>query len=177
MTTDSLATNKAAIAGGVVGGMFATFAILGLAFYILFVIAGWKMFEKAGEKGWKVLIPLYNAYILFKIVGMKNWFWALFAVSLVASVALSIIAPQGAYAPNAINLSTSAGIPALILIIAACIFDLCISIMYAVRTSKAFGHGAWFAVGLFFLSDIFMLILGFGKSKYDKKLVASWEKK
>jgi hypothetical protein len=35
----------------------------------------WKIFEKAGEAGWKSIIPIYNVYIMYKIVGMKNWFW------------------------------------------------------------------------------------------------------
>ena len=32
--------------------------------------------------------------------------------------------------------------------------------------SKAFGHGAGFTVGLFFLDLIFNLVLGFGSSQY-----------
>ena len=35
---------------------------------MLLIVAEWKMFEKAGEAGWKSLIPLYNAYIFVKIV-------------------------------------------------------------------------------------------------------------
>ena len=40
------------------------------------------------------------------------------------------------------------------------------SIMQASRLSKAFGKGTGFAVGLFFLNPIFLLMLGFGDSKY-----------
>lgn len=40
------------------------------------------------------------------------------------------------------------------------------SIMQASRLSKAFGKGTGFAFGLFFLNAIFLLILGFGDSKY-----------
>lgn len=40
------------------------------------------------------------------------------------------------------------------------------SIMQASRLSKAFGKGTGFAFGLFFLNPIFLLILGFGDSKY-----------
>ena len=39
--------------------------------YLLVMAAGivalWKIFTKAGEPGWAALIPLYNAYVLFKI--------------------------------------------------------------------------------------------------------------
>ena len=40
------------------------------------------------------------------------------------------------------------------------------SIMQASRLSKAFGKGTGFALGLFFLNPIFLLMLGFGDSKY-----------
>ena len=42
--------------------------ILEIIFYILVIIGQWKMFEKAGESGWKALIPIYNLYILYKII-------------------------------------------------------------------------------------------------------------
>lgn len=34
---------------------------------IVLVIGMWKMFTKAGEPGWAAIIPLYNAFVLFKI--------------------------------------------------------------------------------------------------------------
>lgn len=54
------------------------------------VIAGlWKLFTKAGQPGWACLIPLYNIYILLKIVG-RPWWWLLLMfipiVSLVAGI-------------------------------------------------------------------------------------------
>src|SRR5574344_323741 len=41
--------------------------------YIVLIVAQWKIFEKAGEAGWKSLIPIYNMVIWFKIVGMSPW--------------------------------------------------------------------------------------------------------
>src|ERR1700744_3698770 len=42
---------------------------------IVLTIAGlWKIFEKAGEKGWKALIPVYNYYVWLKIV-KRPWWW------------------------------------------------------------------------------------------------------
>src|SRR5580698_7289796 len=47
---------------------------------ILFIIiaatiAGrWRIFEKAGEKGWKALIPIYNYYIWLKLL-KRPWWW------------------------------------------------------------------------------------------------------
>ena len=167
-------TEEAALAGGILGGMFAAILTFGLIYYILLVIAGWKIFEKAGEKGWKSLIPIYNTYIFYKIVGMKNYFWAILIMSFAISLITTALG-QGTQMQS-MNLATGAGVFSFILSLVSCIFVLVVSVMYAIRTSKAFGHGGLFAVGLFFLSGIFLLILGFGKSKYNKKLVASWEK-
>ena len=166
-------TTEAAFAGGILGGMFAFLVTCGLLYYILMVIAGWKIFAKAGEKGWKSLIPLYNTYIFYKIVGMKKWFWAILISSFAISFLTSLMG-QGTQLQT-MDFSTGAGAFAGILTIAFAIFALVVSIIYAMRTSKAFGHGNWFAAGLFFLPGIFLLILGFGKSKYHKKVVKSWE--
>ena len=166
-TTTTLTTNQAAVAGGVLGGMFAFAMTIGLIYYILLVIAGWKIFEKAGEKGWKALIPIYNSYIYYKIVGMKKWFWATLIVAFVVSLATTLMG-QGTQVQG-MDLSTGTGIASFILTIALLVFAFIVSVMYAIRTSRAFGHGAWFAIGLFFLQGIFLLVLGFGKSKYDKK--------
>lgn len=45
---------------------------------ILKIVAQWKIFTKAGEKGWKSLIPVYNMVILFKISGLSPWLLLLF---------------------------------------------------------------------------------------------------
>ena len=63
---------------------------------------------------------------------------------------------------------TKAGKPGWASIIPVVNFVVAIvfSIMQASRLSKAFGKGTGFAFGLFFLNPIFLLILGFGDSKY-----------
>lgn len=43
---------------------------------VAFLVAYWKIFEKAGEAGWKSLIPFYNAYTLMRISGRNGW-WIL----------------------------------------------------------------------------------------------------
>ena len=45
-----------------------------LAIAVLMIASGWKIFEKAGQPGWAVIIPIYNAIIALKIVG-KPWWW------------------------------------------------------------------------------------------------------
>lgn len=46
---------------------------VGIAFSILGIIAQWRIFQKAGEPGWKILIPIYNIYIIFKIAWGSGW--------------------------------------------------------------------------------------------------------
>jgi fructose-specific phosphotransferase system IIC component len=52
------------------GGMATLFW---LALVVVVIIGGWKMFEKAGQPGWAILVPIYNAYILLKIAGRPGW--------------------------------------------------------------------------------------------------------
>ena len=65
-------TTSAAVSPAVSGVMFVAY----LAVIVLAVVAMWKIFNKAGEAGWKSLIPLYNTYTLLKIAGMSGW-WLL----------------------------------------------------------------------------------------------------
>ena len=60
--------NYSAIAGGSGGGL------IGLVIFVIAIVAFWKVFTKAGEAGWKSIIPIYNIIILLKIVG-RPWWW------------------------------------------------------------------------------------------------------
>lgn len=35
---------------------------------IIVLVAEWRIFTKAGQPGWAVLIPIYNLWVLYKIV-------------------------------------------------------------------------------------------------------------
>jgi hypothetical protein len=41
------------------------------------IICTWIIFTKAGWQGWECIVPLYNIYVLFKIIGLplSNLFW------------------------------------------------------------------------------------------------------
>ncbi|RKH66691.1 DUF5684 domain-containing protein [Corallococcus llansteffanensis] len=64
-------------------------------FYLVFIgamIAGlWKTFTKAGEPGWAAIVPIYNVYIMTKIVGRPAWFTVLALIPCVNIIALFII--------------------------------------------------------------------------------------
>ena len=63
-----------------------------LIFIVLFVVAMWKLFIKAGQPGWKAIIPIYNVYILLKIVGRPGWWIILYFIPLVNIVISLIVA-------------------------------------------------------------------------------------
>ncbi len=65
-------------------------ALIGLFFVgiylvlIVLAIAGmWKVFVKAGQPGWAILIPIYNFYVFLKIAGKPGWWLLLMLIPLV----------------------------------------------------------------------------------------------
>ena len=74
------------VALGIAGGASIFFILAVIFFYVLLVIADWKIFSKAGEAGWKSLIPIYNMYILFKIVYGKGIKFLLLLVPLLGQI-------------------------------------------------------------------------------------------
>ena len=44
---------------------------------LLVYIVSWRVFSKAGVKGWKSLIPFYNGYVQYKFLKMKDLYWLL----------------------------------------------------------------------------------------------------
>ena len=58
---------------GVIMSFLATYMLIILAILIVQIVGMWKMYEKAGEAGWKCLIPIYNIVVLFKIAGVSPW--------------------------------------------------------------------------------------------------------
>lgn len=69
-----------------------TMLIVWLAILVVVIVAGWKVFEKAGQPGWAVIIPIYNAYIILKIVGRPAWWLVLMFIPLVNIVIAAIVA-------------------------------------------------------------------------------------
>jgi hypothetical protein len=125
-------------------------ALLVLVFYVLIVIAHWKIFTKAGQRGWASIIPILNIFVLVKLVKRPMWWAVLITIGLIVGGA-----PSDAAAVIQVVTGLFAILAAILLIIT--LFDL----------SKAFGHGVGFGLGLVFLSVIFALILAFGSSTYQ----------
>ena len=131
------------------GGIY---LILALVWWILQIIANWNIFTKAGEAGWKSLIPIYGDYVSYKIAWQTSYFWLSFILGIVASYVASANPDEGMFLAVIVTLLR------IVLTV--------INIMYCVKLSRAFGHGIGFAIGLILLQPIFLLILGFGSDPY-----------
>lgn len=174
LNSSSLSSSEAAFLGGFAGTVLVTVLI----FAILVIIAEWKIFEKAGEKGWKSLIPIYGQYILFKIVGARAWFWGLLCITILVSIMTSANAlpvnfnlPQEEIDAQMKLVNWSNHIPYIIGVTLACVSSLVIDVVLAIKIAKAFGKGAAYIIGLIFVSPIVLMVLGFGKAKYNKKAI------
>jgi hypothetical protein len=65
------------------------FWVIYVAILVVLIIAGWKMYEKAGEPGWAFIIPIYSFLVLLKIVG-KPWWWLLLMLIPVVNLVFAV---------------------------------------------------------------------------------------
>ncbi len=92
----SSSIDSAAAAGilGALGAFLGVILILTVAIYVLQIIAYWKLFTKAGEAGWKSLIPIYNLVVVYKISGVSPWFLLIFLaawIPVVGAIAVFVL--------------------------------------------------------------------------------------
>jgi Ca2+/Na+ antiporter len=73
--------------GALFGGVM---MLVWLAIVVVVIIGGWKMFEKASQPGWAILIPFYNIYILLKIAGRPGW-WLILCIIPLVNIVIGII--------------------------------------------------------------------------------------
>ena len=61
-------------ASGMIAGFGAGASVLLLAIAVFSIVCMWRVFVKAGEPGWKCLIPIYNIYVFYKIAWEAKYF-------------------------------------------------------------------------------------------------------
>ena len=66
--------------------MYAVFFSISIVVSLLILAANWKIYTKAGEAGWKSLIPIYNTYVLYKIVYGSGWKFLLLFVPILGEI-------------------------------------------------------------------------------------------
>ena len=57
--------------------------IVYVAVIVFYLVSMWRVFEKAGQPGWAVIVPIYNIYILLKVAGKPGWWLVLMFIPLV----------------------------------------------------------------------------------------------
>lgn len=146
--SDAEANTIFAILQGLLGGMFFLIWALPLILFVIMVVSLWKIFNKAGEEGWKAIIPFYNTYTLFKISWKEKYFWWIIGIAVISGICLFI--------------------PFLgwLVDIAAGIALFVITVMSNYYLARSFGHEIGFTIGLIFLYPIFLLVLAFSSAKY-----------
>lgn len=122
-------------------GILGTFWLLVVTYFVISIIANWKIFTKAGQPGWAAIVPFYKQYIEFKIYWGNGW---LFLVPIVLA-ALAFVPLLGQ-----------------LLILA----NLVITIVTQYKKAVSFGQGVGFTIGLVLVNPIFNMILGFGQYQY-----------
>jgi hypothetical protein len=69
----------------------AIFFVILFAVLIFFIACIWKIYSKAGQPGWASIVPIYNWYILVKIINKPGWWLVLFFIPIVNYVILIIV--------------------------------------------------------------------------------------
>ena len=72
--------------------LWGPYGIVGLIFYVITVVALWKVFSKAGYPGILAIIPIVNFFILVKIAGYSAWLGLLYFIPIVNIVWSIIVA-------------------------------------------------------------------------------------
>lgn len=121
------------------------------ACYVIRVIAEWRIFSKAGEKGWKTFIPFYNVYTEYKLTSNMKWF-AIYMFAVIFAALLQEFAGEAEIHKTLTAIANA--------------FVSIVTVKRWYSLSKAFGKGIGFTIGLALLHPLFIVILGIGKSKY-----------
>ena len=120
-------------------------------------IMRWNMFIKAGEAGWKCLIPIYSDYIEWKIAGFGKEYIRLLLLGIgliIVTLLFSLLGTFGA-------------ILNIILWFVYAVLSVVISIRKCMRLAHAFGKDDTFGLLLLLLfSSIGTLILSWGNCTY-----------
>lgn len=166
MEEEVVVTNveNAVSAQSALAAFFATMGIFAVvilvAFYVLEVIAYWKIFTKAGKPGWHSIIPILNNWDEVDLSWNRNIAWFVVCLMIVSGIVGNIISNrqmQGfEVSPVLVGLS-------YVLAIVSLVF----AIISEYKLAKAFGKGVGFFIGLIFLNPIFKIILGFGNAQYQ----------
>lgn len=148
---------------GMLGAILAPSAVsvvVGLALLVLVIIGAWKMFEKAGEAGWKSLVPVYNSYLLYRMA----WSGRAFLYEVVCAIVMLSGVIGTIHASIAVAFGTGSGVMVAvwgIVTTTASVASFVLTVIRAVKLAHAFGRETVWAVGLVLIPSVFYVLLGF----------------
>ena len=114
---------------------------------VLTVVGKWKVLDKLSKRPWAALIPFFSDYEVCVGVGTPQWLSIACPVVGLASWILSFLTNGG-------MLASLCGLAYFVLVCMLCHF-----------TSKRFGKGIGWTIGLVLLGFVFWPILGLGSSE------------
>ena len=88
--------------GADLSALYSVSGVIGLIWYILVVVALWKVFDKAGYPGILAIIPIVNVFILVKVAGYSAWLGLLYLIPIVGWIFSIVVA----YSTNFARVST-----------------------------------------------------------------------
>ena len=139
---------------------------LGLVCIILLIVSGGRILHKAGDRWWKILIPIYGIYCLYKAADSTGLFWGTIGLSVATTIITRLVASSLARSTFPWEAPNMTGI--YVINIISGVIGLIISWVFCVRMADVFGKGKGFAAGLFLLPIIFYMILAFGNARHGR---------
>ena len=120
------------------------------------ILALWKIFKKANKPGWFSIIPFYNIFTLFEIIGMSPW-WLLilFSIYFFRPFLFTFF-----YTLNLIPILLVSSSLLILIIVWYIMICMCINLC------RCFSKDDAFLIGLVFMPYIFLMILAFGEDTY-----------
>ena len=65
------------------GAAVGILVVVYVAIIVFEIAALWKVFVKGSRPGWAAIIPIYNTYVLLKVVGRPGWWLILYFIPIV----------------------------------------------------------------------------------------------
>ena len=127
------------------------YSLFGVILLCARIYIHWMVLVKAGEKGWKSLIPFYSNYVEYQLYWDSKYFWISLFLPLVIMISTIVC-----YNYSIIWL--------LFVVFVLFILFLICPIILEFKKAKSFNQSAAFGVGLLLLNLVFNAIICFDSS-------------